>query len=44
MSLMFLTATVPIANNTSTGYLIGGVISFLVMCYLIYSLAKPEKF
>jgi K+-transporting ATPase KdpF subunit len=26
------------------GYIIGAVISLLILGYLIYSLAKPEKF
>ena len=30
--------------NYSTGYLIGAVISFLLLGYLLYSLIKPEKF
>jgi K+-transporting ATPase KdpF subunit len=30
--------------NNSTGYIIGALIAFLVLLYLIYSLVKPEKF
>ena len=26
------------------GYLIGGIIALFIMCYLIYSLIRPEKF
>jgi K+-transporting ATPase KdpF subunit len=44
MSLMILTATATNVNNTFTGYLIGGLISFFIMGYLLYSLARPEKF
>jgi len=44
MNLMILTATAPVVSNTFTGYLIGGLISLLIMSYLVYSLAKPEKF
>jgi K+-transporting ATPase KdpF subunit len=29
---------------SSYGYLIGGIISFLILGYLVYSLIKPEKF
>lgn len=44
MSLMVLTTTSTAVNNTFTGYLIGGLISFFIMGYLLYSLVKPEKF
>lgn len=27
-----------------TGYLFGGVIAILLLCYLIYTIVKPEKF
>jgi len=30
--------------NTTTGYVIGGVIALLIFGYLFYSLIKPEKF
>jgi K+-transporting ATPase KdpF subunit len=30
--------------NTSTGYVIGGIIALLIFVYLLYSLIKPEKF
>jgi K+-transporting ATPase KdpF subunit len=40
---------VPPSSTTSTassteGYVIGAIISLLIMVYLIYSLIKPEKF
>jgi len=44
MSLIVLTTTANAVNNTFTGYLIGGLISIILMGYLLYSLAKPEKF
>ena len=31
----------PVGPN---GYLIGGIIALFIMCYLIYSLIRPEKF
>jgi len=39
-------------NNVPSGsgvtshcnYLIGGIIAFLILVYLVYSLVKPEKF
>jgi len=30
--------------NSPEGYLVGAIISFLILGYLIYSLVKPEKF
>jgi K+-transporting ATPase KdpF subunit len=30
--------------NNSTGYVIGALIAFIILIYLIYSLVKPEKF
>ncbi len=30
--------------NTSTGYVIGGIIALLILGYLLYTLVKPEKF
>jgi K+-transporting ATPase KdpF subunit len=30
--------------NNSTGYVIGVLIAFIILIYLIYSLVKPEKF
>jgi K+-transporting ATPase KdpF subunit len=29
---------------SKAGYIIGLVVAFLVLCYLIYVLIKPEKF
>ncbi len=31
-------------TNTPTGYVIGAVIALLILCYLLYSLIKPENF
>jgi len=43
-----LLATAPvhadIGANANPDYLIGGIIAFLILCYLVYSLVKPEKF
>ena len=30
--------------NFSHGYLIGSIIAFFILGYLVYSLIKPEKF
>jgi K+-transporting ATPase KdpF subunit len=30
--------------ETSTGYIIGGLIALLIFGYLIYTLIKPEEF
>jgi len=27
-----------------SGYVLGGVIALLIICYLIYTLIRPEKF
>jgi K+-transporting ATPase KdpF subunit len=32
------------AFNLGAGYIIGAIISVLILCYLIYSLARPDKF
>jgi K+-transporting ATPase KdpF subunit len=33
------------ANSSGTlSYLIGGIIAFLILCYLIYTLMRPDKF
>jgi len=32
------------SSSGSQNYLLGGIIAFLIMCYLVYSLIKPEKF
>jgi K+-transporting ATPase KdpF subunit len=41
---ILLSATGPFEMNTSTGYVIGGIIALLIFAYLLYSLIKPEKF
>jgi K+-transporting ATPase KdpF subunit len=33
-----------VTSNGQAGYVIGGIIALLIMCYLIYSLLRPEKF
>jgi K+-transporting ATPase KdpF subunit len=35
---------VPPGMNLSTGYLVGAVLALLILGYLFYSLARPEKF
>jgi K+-transporting ATPase KdpF subunit len=30
--------------DTSIGYIIGAILAFFVLIYLLYSLVKPEKF
>jgi K+-transporting ATPase KdpF subunit len=30
--------------NLNTGYIIGLILAFFIAGYLVYSLAKPEKF
>jgi len=30
--------------NSPSGYAIGGLIAFIILGYLVYSLIKPEKF
>jgi K+-transporting ATPase KdpF subunit len=47
-SLMTL-AVVPagtsaVGSNSTLSYLIGGIIAFLILGYLIYTLLHPEKF
>jgi K+-transporting ATPase KdpF subunit len=38
-------AIVPVSMpDNNTGYLIGAVIAVLVLVYLIYTIARPEKF
>jgi len=48
--LLFLTIPLSsIAGNVSgegnpTGYVLGGILSVLLLAYLVFSLIKPEKF
>lgn len=44
MILMMSINSIELVNNSFSGYMIGGMIAFFIMCYLLYSLAKPEKF
>jgi K+-transporting ATPase KdpF subunit len=32
------------ASNGPVSYIIGSIIALLILCYLIYTLLKPEKF
>jgi K+-transporting ATPase KdpF subunit len=45
---IIVVATVPVSANEGsvnhTGYIIGGVIAFLILGYLIYTLIRPNKF
>jgi K+-transporting ATPase KdpF subunit len=46
-SIIFLVAAPASSEAAANGphsYLIGGIIAFLIMGYLIYSLLRPEKF
>jgi K+-transporting ATPase KdpF subunit len=36
--------TVPQSENYPAGYVVGAMISLLILIYLLYSLFKPEKF
>ncbi|NVO18553.1 MAG: K(+)-transporting ATPase subunit F [Bacteroidetes bacterium] len=36
--------TTGIGNSQSSGYLLGALLTLGILCYLIYSLIKPEKF
>lgn len=31
-------------TNSASGYIMGGLIAFFILSYLVYSLVKPEKF
>lgn len=44
MNQILLNIAEPVINSESKVYLIGMIISLLILCYLIYSLVKPEKF
>ena len=49
MSKMFISiAVIPLlernASHNAGTYLIGAVIALLIMCYLVYTLIRPEKF
>ena len=33
-----------IEMNSSSNYVIAAIIAFLIFCYLIFALVKPEKF
>jgi K+-transporting ATPase KdpF subunit len=43
-SLLIVAPTATTTGSGPGGYIIGAVISLLIMIYLIYSLIKPEKF
>jgi len=43
-SIMLFAPTATEAGSAPGGYVIGAVISLLILAYLIYSLIKPEKF
>ena len=44
MNAIMLIVAEPSEISTSNGYMACSLISFFILCYLIYSLAKPEKF
>jgi K+-transporting ATPase KdpF subunit len=33
-----------VVSNSTTSYILGGIIAVLIFGYLIYTLLKPEKF
>lgn len=43
-TLMVVAPTATASGSGPGGYVIGAVISLLILIYLIYSLIKPEKF
>jgi K+-transporting ATPase KdpF subunit len=43
-SLLIVAPAAAATDSGSGGYVIGAVISLLILVYLIYSLIKPEKF
>lgn len=43
-AIILLAQPEPFDMNTTTGYVIGGVIALFIFGYLLYSLIKPEKF
>lgn len=44
MSALILVGAEPFRISPSVSYVIGLLISLFILCYLIYSLVKPEKF
>ncbi|MFH1119685.1 MAG: K(+)-transporting ATPase subunit F [Bacteroidota bacterium] len=44
ISTILISTSGSASANSPTGYLVGIVISLLILGYLIYSLVKPEKF
>jgi len=44
MKSIVIIATGTVETTASNGYLIGILIAFFILIYLIYSLAKPGKF
>lgn len=37
-------ADTTVASNGPASYIIGGIIAFLILGYLIYTLMRPDKF
>ena len=33
-----------VASNGPVSYLIGGIVALLILCYLVYTLLRPEEF
>jgi K+-transporting ATPase KdpF subunit len=42
--IAFIPAKMTALATNTTGYLIGAIISLLIMGYLVYTLIRPEKF
>jgi K+-transporting ATPase KdpF subunit len=44
IAIFFSPASRVIETNTPNGYVAGIIIAILILGYLVYTLAKPEKF
>jgi K+-transporting ATPase KdpF subunit len=42
--MILLETVINVTGIENKGYLIGGIIAFLILIYLVYSLIRPEKF
>jgi K+-transporting ATPase KdpF subunit len=40
----FLIQSEEVLSNNAISYIIGGLVAFLILGYLIYTLFRPEKF
>jgi K+-transporting ATPase KdpF subunit len=44
MGTLLFATTAGAGTNITGGYIAGGIIAFLLLIYLVYALAKPDKF